>query len=65
MLIERAGLKGCRMGGAVVSPLHANFILNEDHATSDDVRRLIDIVRDKVYKDFGVELQLELAVVSN
>ncbi len=65
MLIERAGLKGCRIGGAVVSPLHANFILNEDHATSDDVRRLIDIVRDKVYKDFGVELQLELAVVSN
>ena len=65
LLIERTGLKGCRVGGAMVSPLHANFILNEGQATSGDVRRLIDIVRDKVYKDFGVELQLELAVVSN
>jgi UDP-N-acetylmuramate dehydrogenase len=64
-LIEAAGLKGCRVGGAVVSPLHANFILNEGQATSRDVRQLIDIVRNKVYKDFGVELQLELVVVSN
>lgn len=64
-LIEAAGLKGSRVGGAVVSPGHANFILNQGQATSRDVRRLIDIVRNKVYKDFGVELRLELVVVSN
>ena len=65
VLLERAGLKGMRIGGASISALHANFILNRGEASSREVRQLIDIARDKVYKEFEVELQLELAVVSN
>lgn len=62
-LIDQAGLKGTRVGGAVVSTKHANFIINEGGATSRDVLQLIDIVRGVVLKYFGVELKLELAVV--
>jgi len=62
-LIDQAGLKGTRVGGAVVSTKHANFIINEGGATSRDVLQLIDIVRGVVLKCFGVELKLELAVV--
>lgn len=64
-LIERAGLKGLRWGGAMISPIHANFIVNGGGATAMDILQLIDIAREKVYKEFRVELQLELAVVSN
>jgi len=58
-LIEAAGLKGTRVGGAVVSPLHANFILNEDRATAGDVQGLIGEVRRRVRQRFGVDLELE------
>lgn len=64
-LIEETGLKGLRIGGAMISPIHANFIVNEGGATALDIRHLIDIVREKVYKQFQVELRLELVVVSN
>ncbi len=63
-LIERAGLKGYRVGGASISVKHANFIVNEGGATSRDVLQLIDIARSVVLKYWGVELQLELAVVA-
>ncbi|MCS6936866.1 MAG: UDP-N-acetylmuramate dehydrogenase [Candidatus Bipolaricaulota bacterium] len=63
-LIDQAGLKGYRVGGAVISAKHANFIINEGGATSRDVLQLIDIARSYVLKYFGVELQLELAVVA-
>ena len=61
-LIERAGLKGTRIGGAVVSDRHANFIVAESECTSHDVQRLIDLVRDQVRDRLGVELELELEV---
>jgi UDP-N-acetylmuramate dehydrogenase len=64
-LLERASLKGLRCGGAMISPIHANFFVNCGGATASDVLRLIDIAREKVYKEFNVELQLELVVVSN
>ncbi len=64
-LIDSAGLKGLRCGGAMISPLHANFIVNLGDATAQDVLRLIDFAKERVYKEFSVELQLELAVVSN
>ena len=64
-LIEKTGLKGLQIGGAMISPIHANFIVNGGSATASDIRRLIDIVREKVYKQFQVELRLELVVVSN
>ena len=61
-LIERAGLKGTRIGGAVVSDRHANFIVAEPEASSQDVLRLIDLVRSQVHERLGVELELELEI---
>jgi UDP-N-acetylmuramate dehydrogenase len=62
-LIEAAGAKGWREGGAEVSPLHANFINNEDGATARDVSALLARVRRAVFEQFGVELQLEVHLV--
>jgi len=64
-LIEQVGLKGLKRGGAMISTVHANFFVNVGGATAADFLQLIDIAREKVYKEFGVELQLELAVVSH
>ena len=61
-LIERAGLKGTRVGRAEVSDRHGNFIVTEPGATGGDVLRLIDLVRDTVRQRAGVELELELQV---
>ena len=59
-LIDRAGCKGERMGGASVSEKHANFIVNDGHGTAADVRRLADLVRRRVADRFGVRLQFEV-----
>ena len=63
MLIDECGLKGHREGGAVVSPLHANYFVNTGTATAGDVLRLIDHVRKTVRKKTGVELALEIKVI--
>ncbi|MEA3239645.1 MAG: UDP-N-acetylmuramate dehydrogenase [Candidatus Bipolaricaulota bacterium] len=62
-LIEHAGLKGFRVGMAKVSDIHANFIINLGGASSAEIRKLIDIVRQKVYKSFHILLDLEIEVV--
>lgn len=62
-LIESAGAKGWREGGAEVSPLHANFINNIGDATAQDVATLLARVRRAVTDRFGVELQLEVHLV--
>lgn len=62
LLIDRAGLKGTRIGGAVVSDRHANFIIAEPECTSQDVCRLIDLVRSQVRDRMGYELELELEI---
>ena len=62
-LIESAGLKGSRIGGAVVSEKHANFIVNDGDATAADVEQLIERVRTEVEKASGVRLELEVRVV--
>jgi UDP-N-acetylmuramate dehydrogenase len=62
-LIEAAGAKGWREGGAEVSPLHANFINNVDRASAKDVATLLARVRREVAQRFGVELQLEVHLV--
>jgi UDP-N-acetylmuramate dehydrogenase len=62
-LIEAAGAKGWREGGAEVSPLHANFINNVGGATAKDVATLLARVRRAVFESFGIELQLEVHLV--
>jgi UDP-N-acetylmuramate dehydrogenase len=59
-LIEAAGLKGTRIGGAVVSEKHANFIVNDQKGTAGDVRRLGDQVRAVVARESGIELEYEV-----
>ncbi|NQT02082.1 MAG: UDP-N-acetylmuramate dehydrogenase, partial [Planctomycetes bacterium] len=58
-LIDRAGLKGLRVGGAVVSEKHANFIIAEKDCKSRDVKRLIEDIKLRVKEQFDVELELE------
>src|SRR5262249_9216199 len=62
-LIEAAGLKGTRVGGAEIAHKHANYIVNLGGAGSDDVLRLIEIARERVCKEFGIELDLEVQVL--
>ena len=61
--IEQAGLKGYRIGGAEVSTLHANFIVNAGGATAKDILDLSDYVKAAVAKKFGVELQREIIML--
>lgn len=62
-LIEQCGLKGKMIGGAHVSEKHANFIINDNHATSEDIERLIAFVGDTVEKQTGVRLIPEVCVI--
>jgi UDP-N-acetylmuramate dehydrogenase len=62
-LIDAAGLKGVRIGGAEVSDHHANYILNVDHASAADVRELIAHVQDTVEADSGHRLEPEIGFV--
>lgn len=62
-LIEEAGLKGLQIGDAQVSIVHANFIVNLGNATASQVLDLIEIVKDRVLQQSGVQLQLEVKVL--
>ncbi len=59
-LIEKSGCKGMRVGGAMVSPVHANFLINTGCATAADVKELMDIVQKKVQQDSGILLEPEV-----
>jgi UDP-N-acetylmuramate dehydrogenase len=61
-LIDRAGLKGLQIGGAVVSEKHANFIIAEAGCRSRDVTRLIEAIKQRVKERFNVELELEIEI---
>lgn len=63
-LIERAGLKGFRIGGAQVSPKHANFIQADESATASDVLEVIRAVQNEVLKSTGYELKTEVRYIS-
>ena len=62
-LIEGAGLKGARVGGAKVSELHANFIINDKNATAEEIRALIHKIKTAVYKTYGVSLEEEIRYI--
>jgi UDP-N-acetylmuramate dehydrogenase len=62
-LIEQAGLKGRRIGGAEVSPKHANFLMNTGGATAADVKALIDLVQKTVWASFAQRLEPEIELV--
>lgn len=61
-MIDELGLKGTRVGGAVVSERHANFIVNRFQATATDILNLMDLIRDRVRRTYGVELEEEVIV---
>jgi len=62
-LLEAAGLKGTRVGGAEIAQKHANYIVNLGGASSDDVLGLIEIARERVFKEFGIALELEVQII--
>jgi UDP-N-acetylmuramate dehydrogenase len=62
ILVEQAGLKGKRVGGAEVSDRHANFIIAQPGATAADVLTLIDLIHERVWKQFGYELELQIQI---
>lgn len=62
-LIEAAGLKGKQIGGAVISPKHANFIINENNASAQDILDLLILAHDAVLNQFGIDLIPEIQVI--
>lgn len=64
-LIEQAGLKGLTVGGAMVSPQHAGFIVNKGGATATDIIDLMKLVQNIVYDKFGVRLEPEVRIVGD
>ena len=61
-MIESCGLKGQRIGGAMISPLHANFIVNVGNASASDIERLIELARAEVHRRLDVALQCEVRI---
>lgn len=62
-LVEELGLKGTRQGGAMISPVHGNFIINEGGATAGDVLRLIDLIKIRARSERGIELRTEVEII--
>lgn len=62
-LIEACGLKGRRVGGVEVSPVHANWLVNADKGSARDLLELVEIVRSAVVERFGIRLELEVKVI--
>ena len=63
--IEQAGLKGYRIGGAEVSTVHANFIVNAGGATASDIKQLSEFVQQKVTEKFGIKLHREIILLGD
>lgn len=62
-LVNDAGLRGCRVGGAMVSDLHTNFIINSGGATPSDIKKLIEVVQKKVFEMTGIMLEPEVKML--
>lgn len=59
-LIEEAGLKGRSVGGAQVSLKHAGFIVNTGNATAENVKELIEIIKEEIYRTNGINIECEI-----
>jgi UDP-N-acetylenolpyruvoylglucosamine reductase len=64
-LVDELGLKGTRVGGAVVSDVHGNFIVNEGNATAQDVLNLIELIKEKARSARGLDLQTEVEIIGS
>ncbi len=64
-MIDELGMKGLRVGGAVVSERHANFIVNRFGATAADIFRLMDLIQERIHSAYGIELEPEVIVWKN
>lgn len=64
-MIDELGLKGTQVGGAVISERHANFIVNRHGATAGDIFKLMDMIRERVHRAYGVALEEEVIVWKN
>ena len=62
-MIDDLGLKGARVNDAVVSNIHANFIINEGNANSEDIINLINLVKFKVMEEYNIDLKLEQEII--
>ena len=62
-LIDEAGLKGMKIGGARVSTVHANYLINTGEATAREMQELIQVVRTRVKESYGVDLELEIKTI--
>jgi UDP-N-acetylmuramate dehydrogenase len=62
-LIEKAGLKGFQIGGAQVSEMHANFIVNKERATANDVLHLIAYIQNEIKEKYNINLQTEVEII--
>ncbi|MDI1472284.1 MAG: UDP-N-acetylmuramate dehydrogenase [Thermodesulfovibrio sp.] len=64
-LIDRAGLKGFKVGNIMVSPIHANYFINLGNGKASDFLKLMEIVKDRVFRYFGIELQPEIKILGD
>ena len=62
-MIEEIGYKGKSIGGAKVSEKHANFIINTGNATGEDIKKLINEIKDKVKEKYNIDLKVEQEIV--
>jgi len=62
-LIEQVGLKGTRIGDAEISNHHANFFINHGNASAANIKKLIELAREKVFQEFHIELELEIKMM--
>lgn len=62
-LIDEAGLKGYKIGGAEVSTKHSGFIINKGNATAKDVLQLVNYVKEEINKKFGRNIELEIEII--
>ena len=64
-LVDELGLKGTSVGGARVSDVHGNFIINDGHASASDVLRLIEVIRGKVQSERSIQLETEVEILGS